>query len=180
MRACLVAFAIFLSSRTVQGASTSYGFEIGLATQEEHLTPGPTADIRVAAAHLQILTTIAGDPTERIQLVNEFWVMESLRPHRRLMIGLSEGLRGTLSSGRWRPFVDGGVGVGSSALHDPEIHELDGWLQYRLFVGAGVTHHLQRGPLLVFGYRLMHLSNNGTQRPNPGLNLHMATVGLNF
>lgn len=157
-----------------------WGLEAGWAIEQPFSDANPSR-VQLAILHGQSLIRLSHSGVhERLELINEVSVIESLYPSKRLIFGPSELLRSTLGSGHVCPFIDIGAGIASSALHDPVVHEMSGWLQYQLQVGAGVKLRRESGRRLLLEYRFTHFSNNDTMWPNRGLNLHTAIVGINF
>ena len=82
-----------------------------------------------------------------------------------------------LSLGIFVPYLELGVGPGSTDLKVPEINSDFAFL---LFGGAGVQVFLNDSMALYGGYRLVHISNGNTSRPNRGFEAHTGVGGLSF
>ena len=61
------------------------------------------------------------------------------------------------------------------STHEFGDDDLGGPIQFTSHAGLGV-----RWGRMFFQYRVQHISNAGLDSPNPGLNLHMAGVGVTF
>lgn len=77
--------------------------------------------------------------------------------------------------GRYAPFVE--AAVGAHLLSTPHIggREMSTSYQFGDLAGLGVRFG-ERGRAEI-GYRIIHYSNAGIRRPNPGINFHMLRFG---
>jgi lipid A 3-O-deacylase PagL len=159
------------------------GVELGYAHQHEAYTPGhPASGVQLAIAHLQFIPTLwdrPGKSLRSVELINEIDLMQSVKPNSRFIMGVSEVFRFNFPvSPVWTFYTDFGLGIASSALRIPENN---GWMQYQLQGGVGVKKCTgEKQVCLLTQYRYIHLSNNETTKPNRGLNMHGAFVGVNF
>jgi len=86
------------------------------------------------------------------------------------------GLRGSATLGHVAAFAEvaGGAVAFTSKVPDPECRRLN----FLAIAGLGVRLSRRPGAAPVVGYRFVHLSNAHTARRNPGLNAHLAYVGV--
>jgi opacity protein-like surface antigen len=82
-----------------------------------------------------------------------------------------------LSLGRWVPYVEGGAGAGGTNLRALEIHSDFAFL---LNVGAGISYFITDNAAIYGGYRLIHVSNGNTSRPNRGFEADVGMVGFSY
>lgn len=80
---------------------------------------------------------------------------------------------------RWAPNILLGAGFSVSDYHRIADRELGGGFQFLLHGGAGLEYFKKKGAYSI-NYRLFHVSNAGSQRPNIGTNAHLFTVGMRF
>ena len=80
---------------------------------------------------------------------------------------------------RWAPNVLIGAGFSMTNWKDIADRELGSEFEFLLHLGAGVEFFKKKGAYSI-NYRLFHVSNAGTQRPNIGLNAHMINLGMRF
>lgn len=175
---CAIASPLTAGDRPI-----AFGLEVGFANQQRMFGSGaPVSGVQMGILHVQVLTSLAHRPERTLrsfQLVNELTLAQSIRPGSRFVFGLSEIARFNFAiSRRWSWHIDNGLGISSSGLR---VRENDGWMQYLLQTGLGVTRCRPVGGFCTLAqYRLTHLSNNDTTPPNDGLNLHAVFVGMNF
>ncbi len=178
--------AIANPGRVRVGLQAAFAMEQG-----NFLGSGPSSHTRLFMLQPQLsVAVVRKDKQPVLELINELTVAKSVRPLNRLIVSLNEGLRfHVYPTRKIGGYLELGAGIGTSALHtDPSIprnHEdrqdqpfrqLDGWLQFHLQIGAGLRVSVPQGSLHA-GYRMTHFSNNGTQLPNLGLNLHTVLIG---
>ena len=80
-------------------------------------------------------------------------------------------------SGRWIPYVHGGVGVLWTSL---DVIEIDRTFNFQHFVGIGWRQNKVRGPRLAFEVRNHHISNAGTAGDNLGVNAIVGLAGVEW
>ncbi len=80
---------------------------------------------------------------------------------------------------RWAPNILLGAGVAWTDWDEPASRELGGELQFLVHGGAGLEYFLDDWSYSV-NYRLLHISNAGTDNPNVGLNAHTFNLGIQF
>ena len=177
--ACFV--GALASSSWAQGAESTSRVALGAQTALAHeqgnlFGSGPSGNMSLTFVQGQIfLTVLQSGSAPRLQMINELVLGQSFGPSKGLLVGLDETFRVHLRpEERVGWYIEAGAGISSIAF---SARNLDGKFQFLLHVGTGVRLHVGRGSLTL-GYRLSHLSNNGTIMPNLGLNMHTAVVGF--
>ena len=82
-----------------------------------------------------------------------------------------------LSLGIFVPYLELGAGPGSTDL---KVQEINSDFAFLLFGGLGAQVFLNDSMALYSGYRLVHISNGNTSRPNRGFEAHTGVGGLSF
>lgn len=82
-----------------------------------------------------------------------------------------------LSLGRFVPYLEGGASVGGTDL---EVREVDTTHAFLLNFGGGASVFITDRTAIYAGYRLVHVSNGGTDRPNRGFEAHTGVVGVSY
>ena len=82
-----------------------------------------------------------------------------------------------LSLGRFVPYVEGGASVGGTNLR---VREIDSDLAFLLTAGAGASVFISDNVALYAGYRLVHVSNGNTDKPNRGFEAHTGLLGISY
>jgi hypothetical protein len=77
------------------------------------------------------------------------------------------------------PFFNAGAGVLKTSIN-ARAPELSGGTQFNPQGGFGVQYFFNPQRAFVLEYRYMHMSNNGLQLPNLGLNASMITIGFRW
>lgn len=80
-----------------------------------------------------------------------------------------------IGTGRYRPFLEGGVGVLFGESHLPQT---DCSVNFLLQAGPGVLVFLSDTTVLTVGYRFQHISNAGACQFNTGINSSALYVGV--
>lgn len=75
------------------------------------------------------------------------------------------------------PFLEAGFGLTWTDIGEPD---LGGDLQFNSQVGAGFYWFAEEDLALMFQYRFIHYSNAGLKRPNGGVNIHAAMIGISY
>lgn len=75
------------------------------------------------------------------------------------------------------PYVELGAAAGGTDL---EVREIDSSFAFLLFGGVGASVFLTDDTALYAGYRLVHVSNGNTDRPNRGFEANTGVLGLSF
>jgi hypothetical protein len=182
MHRALVAAVLFAVAQSARAEDrTHFGLQAALGI-EQRLSPKPSQGIRIGFLQGQVLTRLVGSPGhERLQLVNELVVGESLTTSKRFLVGSAALFRFHGYSGRQiSVFADIGAGVASSALHiEPKN---SGWMQYILSGGAGIRFRPGGTARVsyILEYRLTHMSNHDTHDPNAGLDMNTIAIGINI
>jgi hypothetical protein len=78
-------------------------------------------------------------------------------------------------TGRYRPFVEAGVGV---LLGESTLAQTDCAVNFLLQAGPGVLVFLSDTTVLTVGYRFQHISNGGACQYNVGINSSALYVGV--
>ena len=82
-----------------------------------------------------------------------------------------------LSLGIFVPYLELGAGPGGTDLR---VREIESDFAFLLFGGVGAQVFLTDSMALYGGYRLVHISNGNTSRPNRGFEAHTGVGGLSF
>lgn len=82
-----------------------------------------------------------------------------------------------LSLGRFVPYVEMAGFAGGTDL---KIVEIDSDFTFLVFGGVGASYFIGDRTAVYAGYRLEHVSNGNTSRPNRGFESHMAVLGMSF
>jgi len=80
---------------------------------------------------------------------------------------------------KWAPSFLLGAGASWTDWDEPANRELGGEFQFLLHGGVGLEYFLDSWSYSI-NYRMLHISNAGTDTPNLGLNSHVFTLGLQF
>jgi hypothetical protein len=82
-----------------------------------------------------------------------------------------------LSLGVFAPYVELGAAAGGTNLR---VIEIDSTFTFRLYGGLGASLFVADNAALYAGYRMVHLSNGNTSRPNRGFEADTGVFGLSF
>jgi opacity protein-like surface antigen len=82
-----------------------------------------------------------------------------------------------LSLGVVVPYVELGAAVGGTNLR---VLEIDSTFAFRLYGGLGASLFVSDNAAIYAGYRLVHISNGNTARPNRGFEADTGVVGISF
>ena len=82
-----------------------------------------------------------------------------------------------LSLGAFAPYVELGAAAGGTNLRAIEI---DSSFTFRLYGGLGASVFVTDRIALYAGYRMVHLSNGNTSRPNRGFETNTGVGGVSF
>lgn len=82
-----------------------------------------------------------------------------------------------LSLGRFVPYLEI---AGAAGATDLRIREIRSEFSFWLGGGPGVSFFLSDTTAIYAGYRLVHVSNGNTERPNGGFEAHTGVVGVSF
>jgi hypothetical protein len=82
-----------------------------------------------------------------------------------------------LSLGVFAPYVELGAAVGGTNLR---VIEIDSTFAVRLYGGLGASLFIADNAALYAGYRMVHLSNGNTSRPNRGFEANTGVAGISF
>jgi lipid A 3-O-deacylase len=112
----------------------------------------------------------------RVLLAGEFLFGRQFKPDTAVLFGATPLVRYVVDTGgRWKPFVEGGVGFALTDIGGPS---LGGKLQFSPQGGAGVYWFMKRDLALAAQHRFIHYSNASLRSPNVGINQHVFLVGL--
>ena len=116
---------------------------------------------------------------DRLELYGEATLFLYARPEADLAAGAGAmaGRYYLRTSGRWIPYLHGGVGMLWTGL---EVIEIDRTFNFQHFIGVGWRQDRVRGPRLVFELRNHHISNAGTDGENLGVNALVALAGIEW
>lgn len=82
-----------------------------------------------------------------------------------------------LSLGRFVPYLEGGAAAGGTDL---EVREIDSTFAFLLNFGGGASVFITDRTAIYAGYRLVHVSNGGIERPNRGFEAHTGVIGVSY
>lgn len=108
----------------------------------------------------------------------EGWVHYYMHPQTAVAGGLKASLRmHAIGLGPVVPYLEATAGAGGTSLDVRESRS-----RFTLIVesGVGASIFVAPGMALNAGYRLQHVSNGNTSRPNRGYNAHTGVVGVSF
>ncbi len=82
-----------------------------------------------------------------------------------------------LSLGGFVPYLELGAAVGGTNLR---VIEIDSSFAFRLYGGLGASLFVTDSVALYGGYRMVHISNGNTSRPNRGFEADTGVAGVSF
>ena len=82
-----------------------------------------------------------------------------------------------LSLGILAPYIELGAAAGGTNLR---VIEMDSSFAFRLYGGVGASLFVADNAAIYAGYRMVHLSNGNTSRPNRGFEADTGVVGVSF
>jgi opacity protein-like surface antigen len=82
-----------------------------------------------------------------------------------------------LSLGVFAPYVELGAAAGGTNL---KVIEIDSSFAFRLYGGVGASLFVADNAAVYAGYRMVHLSNGNTSRPNRGFEADTGVLGVSF
>ena len=82
-----------------------------------------------------------------------------------------------LSLGIFAPYVELGAAVGGTDL---KVIEIDSSFAFRLYGGVGASVFIADNAAIYAGYRMVHISNGNTSRPNRGFEADTGVLGVSF
>ena len=82
-----------------------------------------------------------------------------------------------LSLGVFVPYVELGTAVGGSDLR---VKEIDSSFAFRLYGGLGASLFVSDNAAIYAGYRMVHISNGNTSKPNRGFEADTGVLGVSF
>lgn len=160
----------------------NFGFQLGFGL--EHSPPRNISHVKLLIAQPQ-LGLILWDspnsrwPVRRLEFINEGIFGNAIHPGGR-MTGYTMLLRfDGKATGHVVPFLDLGGGVMNTTL-SRRIPELSGSTQFMPQGGLGVQYFLNPQRAVVVEYRFIHVSNAALERPNPGFNGSMVSIGFRW
>lgn len=104
------------------------------------------------------------------------WFEYYLHPQRAGAAGVKLALRlHAIGLGPLIPYIEGLAGAGGTGL---DLLESRSTFTFILEAGAGASVFVAPGVAVNLGYRLHHLSNGHTSRPNRGFNAHTGILGV--
>ena len=108
----------------------------------------------------------------------EGWVQYYMHPQTAVAGGLKASLRiHAIGLGPVIPYLEATAGAGGTSL---DIRESRSRFTFIVESGLGASVFVAPRVALNAGYRLQHVSNGNTSRPNRGYNAHTAVVGVSF
>jgi Lipid A 3-O-deacylase (PagL) len=82
-----------------------------------------------------------------------------------------------LSLGIFAPYVELGAAAGGTNLR---VIEIDSSFAFRLYGGVGASLFVADNAAIYAGYRMVHISNGNTSRPNRGFEADSGVLGVSF
>ena len=82
-----------------------------------------------------------------------------------------------LSLGRFVPYVEVAGAAGGTTLR---VREIDSAFTFLIFGGLGASYFVTDHTALYMGYRIQHVSNGDTAKPNRGFESHTGVAGVSF
>jgi len=82
-----------------------------------------------------------------------------------------------LSLGIFAPYLELGTAVGGTNLR---VIEIDSSFAFRLYGGVGASLFVADNAAIYAGYRMVHISNGNTSRPNRGFEADTGVLGVSF
>jgi Lipid A 3-O-deacylase (PagL) len=108
----------------------------------------------------------------------EGWVQYYMHPQTAVAGGLKASLRvHAIGLGPVIPYLEAAAGAGGTSL---DIRESRSRFTFIVETGLGASVFVAPGVALNAGYRLQHVSNGDTSRPNRGYNANTGIVGVSF
>jgi len=108
----------------------------------------------------------------------EAWLEHYLAPQPANAGGMKAAFRlHAIGFGRIVPYLELTAGVGATGLRVPESLST---FTFILEGGAGVSVFLKPDLSMNIGYRIQHLSNGNTSKPNRGYEANSGVIGVNF
>jgi hypothetical protein len=108
----------------------------------------------------------------------EAWLEHYLAPERANAGGMKAALRlHAIGFGRIVPYLELTAGAGATGLRVPESLST---FTFILEGGVGVSVFLKPDLSINVGYRIQHLSNGNTSKPNRGFEANAGVIGVNF
>jgi hypothetical protein len=108
----------------------------------------------------------------------EGWLEYYFGPEQATAGGLKAALRlHALGFGRVVPYLEVTAGAGATGLDVPESRST---FTFILEGGAGFSVFVRQDLAITAGYRIQHLSNGNTSKPNRGYEAYSGVVGMSF
>jgi opacity protein-like surface antigen len=82
-----------------------------------------------------------------------------------------------LSLGAFAPYLEMGAAAGGTNLR---VIEIDSSFAFRLYGGVGASLFVADNAAIYAGYRMVHISNGNTSRPNRGFEADTGVLGVSF
>jgi Lipid A 3-O-deacylase (PagL) len=82
-----------------------------------------------------------------------------------------------LSLGTFAPYVELGAAAGGTNL---KVIEIDSSFAFRLYGGVGASLFVADNAAIYAGYRMVHISNGNTSRPNRGFEADTGVFGISL
>jgi len=163
-------------SRWTFGAQFAFALQNGIPHDISHialLVAQPSVGLTVRYFHTP------GFPVSRFSVVSEGMLGAAVHPGGYL-IGNTLLLRlDGKPKRRIVPFFNAGAGILKTSINT-RAPELSGGTQFDPQGGFGLQYFFNPQRAFVFEYRYIHISNNGIQLPNLGLNASMISIGFRW
>jgi opacity protein-like surface antigen len=82
-----------------------------------------------------------------------------------------------LALGVFVPYVEIGAAAGGTNLR---VMEIDSSFAFRLYGGVGASLFVSDNAAIYLGYRMVHVSNGNTSKPNRGFEADTGVLGISF
>ncbi len=173
--ACLPPAAVRSQDRSFEAGDRTRGLIGGVGLGYKPPWAPTESDVAFGAFHPRLGWFVH----DRIELFGEATLFVYYEPKLDVSAGagMLAGRYYLRTSGRWIPYVYGGVGLLWTSL---DVIEIDRTYNFQHFVGFGWRQNRPSGPRLVVELRNHHISNAGTAGDNLGVNAVVALAGVEW
>lgn len=167
----------FAKGTTIVGVQVNGGSQNNIQDEPE-ISGIDFVGLQVRASYLPFEPFGSSWYTAALEPGLEGWFQSYVHPQDAQAAGLKLALRlNAVGFGPVVPYIEGLAGAGGTNL---DLREIRSDFQFILEGGAGLSYFVARGVALNVGYRLQHVSNGNTSRPNRGYNAHTGVFGVSF
>jgi lipid A 3-O-deacylase len=173
--ACLPPAEVRSQARSFEAGDRTRGLIGGVGLGYKPPWAPTESDVAFAAFHPRLGWFVH----DRIELFGEATLFVYSEPKLDVSAGagMLAGRYYLRTSGRWIPYIYGGVGLLWTSL---DVIEIDRTYNFQHFVGIGWRQNRPSGPRLVVELRNHHISNAGTAGDNLGVNAVVALAGVEW